>query len=112
MDIQDPLYNPEIWGGIECTINRIGDTFRDQLHYGGYYERRSDLDQIAKLGIKALRFPVLWEAHQQVHEEEEIDWSRTKEDLEKIRNYDIFTCLLFWIFLIHFLYEFFCFGWF
>lgn len=87
--MQEQLHNLEIWGGIECTINRIGDTFRDQLDDAGYYERKTDLDEIAKLGIKALRFPVLWEAHQRDHEDEPIDWSRTKKDLETIRNYGI-----------------------
>lgn len=47
--------NPEIWGGIECTINRIGNTFRDQLHYCGHYTRAGDVERIANLGIRALR---------------------------------------------------------
>jgi len=81
--------NPEIWGGIECTINRIGDTFRDQMDYAGFHERKNDIDEIAKLGIKALRFPVLWEAHQHSSEEEEINWEQTAKSLERIRSYDI-----------------------
>lgn len=89
MDIRYPSYNLEIWGGLECTINRIGDTYRDQLKYAGYYERENDIEKIAELGIKALRFPVLWEAHQHHSEYEEINWTRTAKELEKIRSFNI-----------------------
>lgn len=54
----------EIWGGIECTINRVNDTFHDQLAFTGHYQRPDDLEKIASLGIRALRYPVLWEKHQ------------------------------------------------
>jgi dTDP-4-dehydrorhamnose reductase len=33
----------EIWGGIECTINRIGNDFKDQLDYSGHYQRPGDI---------------------------------------------------------------------
>ena len=89
MDTSYPSSNPEIWGGLECTINRIGDDFRNQLDYAGFYERKNDIEEIAQLGIKALRFPVLWEAHQHSSPDEEINWSQTTKDLEKIRNYKI-----------------------
>jgi len=89
MDTSYPSSSPEIWGGLECTINRIGDTFRDQMNYAGFYERKNDIDEIARLGIKSLRFPVLWEAHQRFSEEEQIDWTKTKQSLEKIRSYQI-----------------------
>src|SRR3954469_9537828 len=51
----------QLWGGIECTINRVGDRFVDQLERCGHYTREGDLEAIAALGVKALRFPVLWE---------------------------------------------------
>ena len=51
----------EIWGGIECTIARIGDRFRDQLCDTGHDRRADDIDAIAALGIRTLRYPVLWE---------------------------------------------------
>jgi len=89
MDTSYQLYNPEIWGGLECTINRIGDTFRDQLEYAGYYKRKNDIDKIAGLPIRALRYPVLWEAHQHSSEKEEIDWTRTERELNKIKSYEI-----------------------
>src|SRR4051812_31268353 len=51
----------ELWGGIECTINRVGDEFFDQLDRCGHYARLDDLDAIAALGIRRLRFPAVGE---------------------------------------------------
>ena len=64
MDTKYRLSHPELWGGLECTINRIGDTYRDQLQYANHYNRLDDIDRIASLGIRKLRYPVLWEHHQ------------------------------------------------
>src|SRR5215207_7403081 len=52
---------PELWGGIECTVNRVGDRYHDQLAFGGHDRRAEDLDRIAALGVRTLRYPVLWE---------------------------------------------------
>ena len=82
------LCNLEIWGGLECTINRVGANFRDQLNYSGHYNRKDDIDQIARLGISTLRYPVLWEAHQRSHQEK-INWDHTRQQLEKIRSHHI-----------------------
>lgn len=79
---------PEIWGGLECTINRIGDVFRDQLSYTGHYEREGDIDRFAQLGIRALRYPVLWERHQP-KKGKPIDWTATAQRLELIRRHGI-----------------------
>src|SRR3954453_2528138 len=51
----------ELWGGVECTVNRLGDTYRDQLVLTGHDRRVEDLDRFAALGIRTLRYPVLWE---------------------------------------------------
>ena len=88
MDKQIPFYNPEIWGGIECTINRIADTYIDQLHLSGHYYREGDVEQICSLGIKKLRYPVLWEKHQPALNSV-TDWSWTSLQLDKIRNRNI-----------------------
>ncbi|MES2822520.1 MAG: family 1 glycosylhydrolase [Pseudomonadota bacterium] len=50
-----------VWGGIECTVHRIRDRYGDQLIRSGHFSRLSDLDLIADLGIKTLRYPMLWE---------------------------------------------------
>lgn len=52
---------PELWGGVECTVNRIGDTFQDQLVRNGHAARPDDLRRFAALGIRTLRYPILWE---------------------------------------------------
>lgn len=88
-------YNPEIWGGIECTINRVNHQFFDQLDYSGHYERTGDLQHIADLGIKKIRYPVLWEKHQP-ERNSVIDWSWTRERLQELRekNIDVIAGLL------------------
>ncbi|MDQ2862456.1 MAG: dTDP-4-dehydrorhamnose reductase, partial [Bacteroidota bacterium] len=74
-----------VWGGIECTINRIHDEFHDQLEMGDYYSDPAKLEAIVGLGIKTLRFPVLWEKHQpQLNIE--IDWTWSEGQLEKLRD--------------------------
>ncbi|HKR89038.1 MAG TPA: family 1 glycosylhydrolase [Phenylobacterium sp.] len=51
----------ELWGGHEQTVNRVGGTFHDQTVRSGHEHRIEDLERFAALGIKALRYPVLWE---------------------------------------------------
>ncbi|MDX1951287.1 MAG: family 1 glycosylhydrolase [Verrucomicrobiota bacterium] len=75
----------ELWGGIECTINRVGDRYNDQLELAGHYSRISDLDRIAELGIQAIRYPVLWERHPQAQP----DFSGDTKRLERIRDLGI-----------------------
>ena len=78
-------HKPEIWGGIECTINRVKDQFYDQLHYSGHYHRSSDIMDIAKLGIKKLRYPLLWEKHQPL-KQQSCDFSFSADRINSIRN--------------------------
>ena len=51
----------ELWGGVECTVNRVQDRWFDQLARSGHDVRDGDLDRLADLGIRTLRYPVLWE---------------------------------------------------
>ncbi len=78
----------ELWGGIECTINRVGDTYFDQLQFSGHYSRTGDIDEIATLGIKSLRYPLLWEKHQP-EIDSNINWSFAEKKLEQIRKHNI-----------------------
>ncbi|WP_442680194.1 family 1 glycosylhydrolase [Sphingomonas sp. ASY06-1R] len=64
----------ELWGGPECTVNRLGDRFGDQLHATGHHDRISDLDLFASLGIRALRYPILWERMAPEHPDM-VDWN-------------------------------------
>ena len=84
-DIDDQLCKPEVWGGIECTINRVQNSFRDQILYSGHYTRPGDIEKFAALGIKKLRYPVLWEFHRRV-ESKPIDWSWIEQRLNTIRD--------------------------
>lgn len=51
----------ELWAGVECTVNRVGDAYFDQLERSGHAHRIDDLDAFAALGIRKLRYPILWE---------------------------------------------------
>lgn len=51
----------ELWGGIECTVNRVGDRYHDQLEWSGHAGRVDDIDRVAALGLRTVRYPVLWE---------------------------------------------------
>src|SRR4030095_14786753 len=81
-------FQPEIWGGIECTINRVYDHFFDQLEFAGHYDRLSDLDLIANCGIRTLRVPILWEKHQPSLSNE-ISWDWAQKLLEKQHEHGI-----------------------
>lgn len=78
----------EIWGGIECTVCRIGDGYYDQTVRSGHHARIADLDSIASLGITHLRYPVLWE---RVAPEgiDHADWTWSDERLERLRSLGI-----------------------
>ena len=75
----------ELWGGHECTVNRVGDRFFDQTLRSGHQTRLSDLDLFAGLGIKALRYPVLWE-RTAPEAPERFDWTWTDERLGRLRD--------------------------
>ena len=51
----------ELWGGIECTVNRVQDRYFCQLSRNGHAHRSDDLEHFAALGLRAIRYPVLWE---------------------------------------------------
>ncbi|HLM53803.1 MAG TPA: family 1 glycosylhydrolase [Pseudoxanthomonas sp.] len=52
----------QLWGGLECSVVRVGDAVRDQFRETGHDARGAqDLEAIAALGIKVLRYPVSWE---------------------------------------------------
>jgi dTDP-4-dehydrorhamnose reductase len=51
----------QLWGGLECTVNRVRDQYFNQLDRNGHHQRADDIDRFASLGIRALRYPILWE---------------------------------------------------
>jgi len=52
---------PALWGGVEATVNRVGDLYLDQCRRNGHRRRLDDLDKFAEMGVSALRHAVLWE---------------------------------------------------
>jgi dTDP-4-dehydrorhamnose reductase len=60
--IAEPCPRPlELWAGVECTVNRVGNVYFDQLERSGHARRAGDLERIASLGVRTLRYPLLWE---------------------------------------------------
>lgn len=79
---------PEIWGGIECSINRVNDFYNDQNEISGHYKRPDDLALCASLGIKKLRYPILWERHQPTIDSVP-DWSWAESQLNILKAHEI-----------------------
>jgi dTDP-4-dehydrorhamnose reductase len=77
-----------VWGGIECTVHRIRDRYGDQLIRSGHFSRLSDLELIADLGIKTLRYPMLWE-NIAPHGLAKSDWSWVDERFNKLKELGI-----------------------
>ncbi len=75
----------ELWGGAECTVNRVQDSYYDQTVRTGHDARQSDLDLFAALGIRALRYPVLWE-RTAPNGIENADWSWPDARLGRLRD--------------------------
>lgn len=64
-----------LWGGLECTVNRVGERYQDQLAYSGHDKRIEDLDLIASLGVRSLRYPVLWERCERAPTQPDFSWA-------------------------------------
>jgi dTDP-4-dehydrorhamnose reductase len=73
---------PALWGGVECTVARIGDRYVDQLELTGHAQRDDDLDRIGSLGIRTVRYPVLWERIE--HRPGVFDWEWTDRRLARL----------------------------
>jgi dTDP-4-dehydrorhamnose reductase len=76
---------PAMWGGVECTVNRLHNSFHSQLAASGHDRRISDLDLFAQLGISRIRYPILWEL---VAPEtaEDCSWTWSDERLRRLRE--------------------------
>ena len=74
----------EIWGGHECTVARMGDDWLDQSLLSGHDDRPDDLDHFASLGIRAIRYPVLWERMEV--ERGRWDWAWADARLNRLRE--------------------------
>ncbi len=75
----------EMWGGVECTVVRVGDEYRDQSEETGHSYRRDDIDLIADLGVTTVRYPILWESIAP-EDPDDLDFSWTDERLAMLRE--------------------------
>src|SRR4051812_9693368 len=73
---------PEVWAGPECTVNRVGDRFSDQLVRTGHDARPDDLDRLPGPGGSAVPYPGLWGGHAP----HPPDWTRAEARLGRLRG--------------------------
>ena len=76
---------PELWAGVECTVNRVGERYFDQVERGGHARRLADLDLFRWLGARAARYPVLWE-RTAPGEPADADWAWPDVRLGRLRE--------------------------
>ncbi|KEQ52428.1 SDR family oxidoreductase [Sphingobium chlorophenolicum] len=79
---------PQLWGGLECTVNRVHDRYRDQIRATGHHDRPDDLDLLSDTGICALRYPILWERISP-DDPARCDWDWTDQRLGRLRQLGI-----------------------
>lgn len=78
----------EIWAGLECTVNRVQDRYFNQMERNGHANRPEDIELIAKLGVRVIRYPVLWELTCP-ESLDKPDWTWPDERLALIRKHGI-----------------------
>lgn len=78
----------EVWGGVEPTINRTGEVYFSQFERSGHRERLSDLDEFARIGLRTLRFPILWE-EVAPDAPDEFHWDRIDVAVQRLRELGI-----------------------
>ena len=74
----------ELWAGIECTINRVGDRYFDQLAWSRHAAHATDIDRLATLGVRTVRYPLLWE-RLAPHDPADIDWRWADDRMIRLR---------------------------
>ncbi|SMB85970.1 family 1 glycosylhydrolase [Deinococcus hopiensis] len=78
----------ELWIGVECTFNRVRENYLNQLEVCGHDRRLEDLDQLAQLGARRIRYPVLWEQVAPEHPEF-LNWQWTDERLLRLQQLEL-----------------------
>jgi dTDP-4-dehydrorhamnose reductase len=74
----------QLWGGAECTINRVGDQYFDQFARSRHLQRSTDLERFASLGLRTLRFGLHWERYAAME-----SWHWFDERLASLRSLGI-----------------------
>ena len=75
----------EMWAGVECTVNRVGNDYSDQLELTGHTLRSKDLQRLAGLGVRTLRYPILWE-RTAPRDLEDCEWSWADERMASFKQ--------------------------
>lgn len=76
---------PELWVGLECTVNRVGDHYMNQSELNGHTVRWSDIGLFASTGANKIRYPFLWETIAP-NRPQEYDWSLADERMVLLRE--------------------------
>lgn len=63
-----------MWAGFECTLNRVGERYQDQLLPSERTMRLECMRLLPRLGINAFRYRIAWE-------DETTPWSQYAEDM-------------------------------
>ena len=79
----------ELWGGVECTVNRVGDRYFNQLARNGHLSNNQDLEKFAALGFRTLRYPMLWEHLAPDENLSKANWGWARNRLVKMRELQI-----------------------
>jgi dTDP-4-dehydrorhamnose reductase len=89
MNLTDTHSIPDIWGGIECSFTRVQDLYGDQLDYCGHYRRGiQDIEYMAQVGFKAIRYPIIYERYKAL-DGEDASWPWLARQLNALRYYGI-----------------------
>ena len=78
----------ELWGGVECSVVRVRDDVRDQVLETGHAKRMADIDAMAEMGVKAVRYPILWETIAP-ESPDELDFAWHDARLKRLREHGI-----------------------
>lgn len=85
MPSTDKMMPLELWAGVECSMVRIGDSYRNQSEETGHAARPGDLDLLAGLGVKTLRYPLLWDSIAP-DAPDQCDWRWADSQLHRLRD--------------------------
>ncbi|GAB4385889.1 MAG: hypothetical protein Kow00121_51430 [Elainellaceae cyanobacterium] len=88
MNLTQTMSPIAVWAGVECTVNRIGDQYFDQLEWNGHADRLDDLKLFADLGVEMIRYPILWE-RLAPNGLEQVDWSWADQRLACLDDFGI-----------------------
>lgn len=72
----------EMWAGFECTLNRVGDRYQDQLRPHEREMRKACLRALPTLGVTAFRYRVAWE-------DVSTPWEWVEEDIRFLNDQGI-----------------------